>query len=274
MPVPLAVAAAAAGRAAAGKVAQATASRAAQGAAGQEVAAVRSGKAATSGPGAVEARGSEFFKTERTAEQNINRRVDELRKKRWGKEGRQEFLDTAANDNLDAANDDEVLEEQMMRTEAEEESRAYSDIARMLQEQGEEMTSEYAAQLKVETQKDRPHFPVFIFSLALIKDVLDLPLNLTVVAVFFASILGVIASLTIAFWMLGKMNGAWYKRGMIKWFWRRFALVAIIEFIPGLQLIPANMILVWMAHNRENKAVQLLNQSLEILHSRGFGPKR
>lgn len=265
MPAPLAVAAAAAGRAAAQKAAQTAGARAA-GSVGANAA--TGGRAAVSGPRAVEGRGSEFFKTERTLEQNISRRLDEARKRRWSRSAPQ-----AANDNGSAANDNEAIAYEIAQME-EEEARAFSKISRLYQEQGENFSSEEAERLQGETAKSRPSFPVFIFSLALIKDLLDVPLDLSVVAALFASILSVFVGITLALWMFGKMSGAWYKRGMIKWFWRRFALVMIIEFIPGLQLIPANTVLVWMAHNRENKAVQLLNNALEVLHGRGFGPQR
>lgn len=265
MPAPLAVAAAAAGRAAAGKAAQAAGTRAAQGAAS------RAGARTASGPKMVESRGSEFFNTERTLEQNLTRRVEEARRRRFGSARNRVNTGNQADE---SAETEEDMAAQAFEQMAEEEQQAFKQVSQLHQKEGESLSEQDFSQLQTESAKSRPSFPALIFSLALIKDVLDVPLDLTVVAAIFASILSVFCGLALAFWMLGKMSGAWYKRGMIKWFWRRFALVMVIEFIPGLQLIPANVVLVWMAHNRENKAVQLLNNSLEILHGKGFGPRR
>jgi hypothetical protein len=110
-----------------------------------------------------------------------------------------------------------------------------------------------------------PSFPLFIFFTALFKDILDIPANLSIIGVVVSVTLSFFLALILFFWILGKMNGGWWKKRLISWLWKRYILVIIIEFLPGFQLIPTTTIFVLMAHYREKKIVLLANKALDAL---------
>jgi len=116
---------------------------------------------------------------------------------------------------------------------------------------------------------EKPQFPVMIASMAVLKDILD-SIDATGFGIIVTTFTTIGISLVIALWMLGKMSGGWWKGRMIKWFWNRYLLMFIVEFIPFLKFVPATTVLVLMAHYKETRVVKLLNSGLEILHGHGF----
>jgi hypothetical protein len=153
-----------------------------------------------------------------------------------------------------------------MDAHQEQESRirtAFSEISGLFKEKGMEF-----AQEDIQTLSGGPNsippFPIFIVFFAATKDVLD-SLDLTLIGIIFTTLLTFTIGVTIAIWMLGKMKGGFWKKALIKWFWKRFLLAFMIELLPFGKIIPATTILVLMAHYRELKIVKLLNASLEIL---------
>jgi len=117
-----------------------------------------------------------------------------------------------------------------------------------------------------ETKREEPTFPAIIFSLALAKDIFD-TLDLTIVGIVLTTLFTIFFTMVMVFWMFGKMKGAWWKKILITWFWKRFLFVFIIEMLPWFKIIPTNVIIVLMVHFREKKMVKALNVALEILHS-------
>lgn len=144
-------------------------------------------------------------------------------------------------------------------------NQAFSEVGDLFNEEGIEFAADDVETL-LEGEQPLPQFPMLMVSMAAVKDIFD-SLDFTGVGIILTTILSVIFGVTIALWMLGKMKGGWWKKALIRWFWNRYMLAFIIEFIPGLKIVPATTILVLMAHYRELKLVKLLNGALEILHN-------
>lgn len=122
----------------------------------------------------------------------------------------------------------------------------------------------------VETQglAEQASFPALIMVMAIAKDMLDLPLELTFVGIMVTTMTSLMISLVLFLWFMSKMGGVWYKRKLIKWLWKRLFLALTIEMIPFLKIVPATTILVYMAYNHENKLVRMFNRSLELMHGK------
>jgi hypothetical protein len=117
---------------------------------------------------------------------------------------------------------------------------------------------------------EKPSFPYFILIIAVLKDIVDVVATATLVGVVFSIALSFLFSLILFFWTLGKINGMFgYKKKMIGWLLRRCGVVIIIEFIPGVNIIPTTTIFILMAHYRETKVVKLINLALEELYRAG-----
>lgn len=121
-------------------------------------------------------------------------------------------------------------------------------------------------ELLIRGKETVPRFPFNIFCIALIKDILD-GLSLTGVGLILTVLATIPISLILFFWLFNKIHGGWWKKGVIKWLWKRYFLTIIVEFIPGFQLVPATTIFVLMAHHKENKVVKLFNRMLDKLAS-------
>ncbi len=117
----------------------------------------------------------------------------------------------------------------------------------------------------------KPGFPYMILSLVVIKDLLDIVLDATLVLAIVAWVLSAVIGIILVFWTFGKISGGWWKKGAIQWLWKRFFLMLSIELIPFLNIMPTNVIFVLMAHYREAKIVKLFNEALEIFHGGGGG---
>jgi hypothetical protein len=121
--------------------------------------------------------------------------------------------------------------------------------------------------------KEEP-FPIFIFLIALMKDMVDLIANLSFFGIFLIWVGSFFMSVVLFLWFLGKMQGKWWKKRMLTWAIRRALLALALESMPIFSIIPATTILVIMTHNRETKIVRMLSQVLETLHSHRLTPAR
>ncbi len=115
-----------------------------------------------------------------------------------------------------------------------------------------------------------PSFPFIMVTLAVIKDILDIPGELSIIGIVATTILSVFISLILLFWCLGKLSGGWWKKKIIGWLWTRYIFAVLIEFLPFMKMIPATTIFILMAHNKEKKIVKLLNFALEAFHDAGL----
>ncbi len=138
-------------------------------------------------------------------------------------------------------------------------------ITNLFEDQGEVFGVEIEAMLSSIAEK--PSFPIFILVFAIIKDILDAPLGLSLIFTILTSILSLFLSLILYMWVSSRLSGGVWKRGMIGWMWTRYIAVVLIEFIPLVNIVPAYTIFILMAHNKENKIVQLFNDSLEMIQS-------
>mgnify|MGYP003385912346 CR=1 FL=1 len=113
-----------------------------------------------------------------------------------------------------------------------------------------------------------PPFPLFMFIIAILKDLIDIA-DLTLVGIIITTIVSVIFSVILFFWLFGKVSGKWWKKKVVGWLWKRYIAAIIIEFIPFLKLAPTMTIFIIMAHRRETKVVKAINFALEELKKVG-----
>jgi hypothetical protein len=115
-----------------------------------------------------------------------------------------------------------------------------------------------------------PQFPFLMVSLAFIKDVIDIPLELTLIGIVFTTVFSLLLGLVLFIWCFGKLRGGWWKKKLISWVWKRYILTIILEFIPFIKIIPVTTIFVFMVHYKETKLVKIANQALEELKKLGL----
>lgn len=131
------------------------------------------------------------------------------------------------------------------------EERRISDMRESLSDFGVEIENEEIRSLNVD-KPDHPSFPVFIFSLALIKDVLD---------IFSLGWIGILANIIIVpilwFWVFGKMSF------IKKRIWRRFLVYIFIEFIPFISVVPVWSFFVVRSHLTEYDQVENVLEHFE-----------
>ncbi len=127
-------------------------------------------------------------------------------------------------------------------------------IEQISQAVGEAIENEDVDELKLDLPEE-PHAPWLMFGAALFKDLLD-ALDITGVGAVIVAITSFVFALVIFVWLFGKIN--WYQKGLVRWMIRRYAIVVVLEFIPGVQIIPTWSLYVLFAHNREKKLVKLI----------------
>ena len=89
------------------------------------------------------------------------------------------------------------------------------------------------------------------------------------VGIIFTKILSFIFLIILFLWCHNKISGKWWKKRMIGWIWKRYIAVVILELMPFFVIIPANVILILMAHHKEKKVVKLFDLLLEELNKAG-----
>ncbi len=114
----------------------------------------------------------------------------------------------------------------------------------------------------------RKHFPGMIFSLAVLKDIVD-SVSLTGIGLVLTTMTSISIAVILFCWILLNGGGTWKKR-MMKNIWARFVAYAVLETIPYINLIPFTTILIWTIHNKEKKIVRLFNSALEKFKNAGF----
>ncbi len=112
---------------------------------------------------------------------------------------------------------------------------------------------------------ERPGFPFLILIISIFKDVVD-SLDYTIAGILVTKIINIIIFIILFRWCHHKIKGKWWKKGAIKWLWKRYIQAALIEIIPWVSIIPANTIIVLMIHHKEKKLVRIFNFALEKVH--------
>jgi peptidoglycan biosynthesis protein MviN/MurJ (putative lipid II flippase) len=144
-------------------------------------------------------------------------------------------------------------------------------IATILKRISNEQNVEYVeedSELLVTDPPVLPNFPIAMFVIAVLKDILD-TLDLTGIGIILTTALSFLMALILFIWFLGKLGGGWWKKRVVSWLWARYVLVMVIECIPLFKIIPATTILILMAHNKEKKIVKLFNAALDELRRAG-----
>lgn len=123
---------------------------------------------------------------------------------------------------------------------------------------------------KSATKAPLPPFPFVMLTIAIMKDIIDVPGELSVIGIVLTTALSLVIALVLFFWFMGKVSGKWWKGRMVSWLWKRYVFAIALEFIPFFKIVPATTILVLMAHFRETKTVKILNSAMEAIHSAKF----
>lgn len=141
-------------------------------------------------------------------------------------------------------------------------------IRQIFKKNGEDLGSEEeAAIIRDDPPPPWPELPWFALYCSICKDLIDFTLiELTGVGYVVVLILGWILWVFLFFWFLGKMNGTWWRSLLIKRFWVWMVGVFVLESIPFLKIIPANTILVLLAHYKEKKVVRLIMLAMDLWH--------
>lgn len=114
---------------------------------------------------------------------------------------------------------------------------------------------------------EKPSFPIVMLTFAFVKDIVDVLVNLTIILAVLTSVFSLCFSVVLFAWVYFRTgSGGSVQRKMIRWVWTRYIVTVLIEFVPFVNIIPTNTILILMVHNKETKLVQLIEQSLEYIH--------
>lgn len=111
-----------------------------------------------------------------------------------------------------------------------------------------------------------PTFPFIMMTVAVLKDIIDIPGELSAIAIVLTTLLSALLSLILSIWTYNRMSGGWWKKRIIRTIWKRWLIATLIEISPWGKMIPANTIFIWMANNSEKKIVKLANLALEEFH--------
>ncbi len=202
--------------------------------------------------------------------QNAVSTTSRFARQRQGRTLQSELLAQSTAGREEATNDSEYErreEGQSSRTrrqfqEAELIRRELEELARtegVAYEEGNE-------ELLVKNPPEKPTFPGIIFSIALLKDLLDAA-QLTGIGVLITTALSFLIGLVLFLWILSRMGAGWWGKKM-RGVWTRYALAIATELVPFLGILPASTILVLSVHFRETKVALSLRGALgRIQHS-------
>lgn len=104
-----------------------------------------------------------------------------------------------------------------------------------------------------------PGFPYFIFTIALTKDIVDAIATITVVGIVLSMALSFLCALILFIWTMQKLGvrGGTLQKKRVHGILIKYGLSTGIEFIPGLNVIPATTIFVLMTYFQEAKISKL-----------------
>ena len=134
------------------------------------------------------------------------------------------------------------------------------------EETGEELTDEEIQDL-IKNKPENEEFPTIIFLLALTKDALDIPEDLSVVFAIVGSISSVVLGLIIWLWLWGKLGLV--KKYLIRKVATTGPVTAMGEFIPFFNMLPMATIFILLTHYQNTKLVRAFFMVAEKLESGG-----
>ncbi len=109
-----------------------------------------------------------------------------------------------------------------------------------------------------------PEIPFMIIYLALIKDLLDFA-ELTGFAIIITIPISLLSSGILIYWSWNKTSFRAWREKLLRW----LIVSILIELIPGLNFIPATLILVMIIHYNETQVVRLINTTIDFLDEKG-----
>ncbi len=109
-------------------------------------------------------------------------------------------------------------------------------------------------------QLSQPGFPYFIFTVAVLKDILDVIATVTLIGIVVSMALSFLCALILFIWTLSKLHGTGHvQKKLAKRILIKYGLSTGIEFIPGINVIPTTTVFVLLAYFDEKKLVGLFN---------------
>lgn len=129
-----------------------------------------------------------------------------------------------------------------------------------------QLSQDELQQLHAEPPKE-PLFPILITLAAVIKDLADVPGDLSLIGIIITTVLSLILALILFIWTyLHAMHGGLWKKRLISKLWKRYIISIAIEFLPWVKIIPANTIFILLTYYQETKLVKILNSMLGKMH--------
>jgi hypothetical protein len=108
-----------------------------------------------------------------------------------------------------------------------------------------------------------PSFPTIIVTLALLKDFIIDPADLTIVGYILLLPIKLLIVVIIFLWCWGKISGTWWKKPLSRWLLRRYVPMICAELLPFVDMVPWTTVFVLMGHYKEKRAVQIANRVLD-----------
>jgi len=115
----------------------------------------------------------------------------------------------------------------------------------------------------VEDLPEKPDFPLTLFIFAIIVDSAQILATFTVVLAIFTPPLGVLFGIVSFFYFFGKIN--FVQKYITRKLLTRFLLTFLIEFIPGLNVIPTATIFTFLAYKSQSKIIAAYLKAAESL---------
>lgn len=142
---------------------------------------------------------------------------------------------------------------------------AIEEAKKILSKGGEKVSTD---ELLKEAEQPRPRapFPTEMFITALIKDILDAPIESGIVTTIAGQIVSTVMGVVLFMWTFGKISGWFgYKKKLVRRILIFMAGTFVVEFIPFVRIAPANTVYVLLTHYEESKAVKLINLALDVM---------
>lgn len=117
-----------------------------------------------------------------------------------------------------------------------------------------DLVTELTVQGIIQTKKPKmPPFPAIIFTIAIIKDIVDGLVTATIVGIVVSEIFSVLFAFVLFVWVFYK--GQATNRGLYRKYLLGWISSVIVELIPGVQVVPAEGMFVFWVYYMERRAV-------------------
>jgi len=139
----------------------------------------------------------------------------------------------------------------------------------VLEEGGEDLEDDEIDELR-ENPPELPQFPTIIFSLAIVKDTLDVIVTVTIIGAAATFVYGAFYNIIIFAWLLNKASKpSLAQRLVIKKIRTkialRFAGTSLVETMPFLGVLPLATFFVLLTHYGETKVVKLFLRAVDAM---------